>query len=91
MTIQAGARYSLSLSVRASALGEIRVRIASADGASYVTRLVGLTTAWTSVVLDFTSPIDDDEAAIEIDAGGSPIALWLDAVSVIRLTEPDRP
>jgi hypothetical protein len=88
LTLDAGARYQVSISVRAASAREIRLRIASPDGASYLTRTVPVTTAWTIATFTFISPVTDPEASIEIDLGRSAVTTWIDSVSFMSGAPP---
>jgi hypothetical protein len=69
------------LSARATADREIRVRIASTAGASYLTRLATVGTTWTPLVFTFIVPVSDPNAVLEIDLGRSTVTTVIDTVS----------
>lgn len=86
--MDAGAQYTVSIAVRAAATRDIRVRIATADGASYLTRLATATTTWTTQSFTFIAPVSDDDAVLQIDFGRSGSSAWLDAISFAPLGVP---
>lgn len=87
LTVDAGARYSVSIAVRAASPREIRIRIASPEGASYQTRTIPVTTAWAPYSFEFVAPVSDSNAAVEIDLGRSNVTIWLDSVSFVAVTD----
>ncbi|MGZ9275837.1 MAG: carbohydrate binding domain-containing protein [Candidatus Limnocylindrales bacterium] len=88
LRMDAGAQYTISIAVRAAATRDIRVRIAAADGASYLTRLATATTTWTTQSFTFIAPVSDDAAALQIDFGRSGASVWLDTISFAPLGAP---
>jgi hypothetical protein len=86
--MEAGAQYTVSIAVRAAAARDIRVRIAAADGASYLTRLATATSTWTTQSFTFIAPVSDADAVLQIDFGRSGASAWLDAVSFAPLGAP---
>ncbi|HEX2469769.1 MAG TPA: carbohydrate binding domain-containing protein [Candidatus Limnocylindrales bacterium] len=81
LQIEAGRHYSLSLWVRAETPRDLRVRIGSSVGASYLARSAPVTTAWTQVVFPFIASVTDPNAALEIELGRSDVTTWVDTVS----------
>lgn len=79
--LEGGRQYTLSLWARAETAREIRVSVSSAAGASYLTRTVPVTTAWTAVAFPFTAPLTDANATLEIALGRSDVSVWIDTVS----------
>jgi hypothetical protein len=75
-------RYICRVALRAAADREVRVRVASASGATYGTRLVTVGPAWTVVEFEFGSFVRDPAAVIDIDLGRSAITTWVDAVQI---------
>jgi hypothetical protein len=88
LALQAGSRYSMTLSLRSEAPREIRLRITSLAGASYLTRLATVGPTWSTVTFDFVAPSTDPDAAIEIELGRSDVTTWLDSVSFAPFTTP---
>jgi hypothetical protein len=86
--LEAGRLYTLSLWVRAEVVRDIRIRIGSTAGASYLARTAPATTAWVQVVLPFTAPVTDANASLEIDLGRSDETTWIDTVSFRPATGP---
>ncbi|MGP1675254.1 MAG: carbohydrate binding domain-containing protein, partial [Candidatus Limnocylindrales bacterium] len=81
LRMDAGAQYTVKIAVRAAAPRDIRVRIAGADGASYLTRLATATTTWTTQVFTFIAPVSDEAAVLQVDFGRSAATVWLDTIS----------
>jgi hypothetical protein len=81
LDIEAGGLYTLTLSTRAATDRDLRIRIASVDGASYLTRLVSAGSAWAASTFTFTAPVTDPNAVLEIELGRSNVTTWIDAVS----------
>jgi hypothetical protein len=76
-------RYVCRVALRAAADREVRVRVASASGATYGTRLLTVGPTWTLVEFEFGSFVEDPSAVFEIDLGRSATTTWVDAVQVI--------
>ena len=91
LDLQAGARYALSVAVRSQSVRELRLRITSPAGASYLTRIATAGPAWSTVTFDFVAPVTDPDAAIEIELGRSTVTTWLDAVSFAPFAVPPSP
>ena len=87
LTVDAGARYTVSIAVRAASDREIRLRIASPDGASYLTRPISVSTSWTVLSFEFVAPVSDANASVEIDLGRSDVTTWIDSVSFVPVTD----
>jgi hypothetical protein len=81
LALMAGGRYVLRVSVRSAQDREIGIRIASRDGATYLTRVVGSASSWTTVSYLFSAPVSDEDAVVEITVGRSAVTTWVDAVS----------
>jgi hypothetical protein len=81
LQLVAGGRYTVSLSARSALDREIRIRIASTGGASYLARLAPVGAAWSQQVYTFFAPVSDANAVLEIDLGRSTATTWIDAVS----------
>ncbi len=88
LALQAGSRYAMTLSLRSEAPREIRLRITSLAGASYLTRLATVGPTWATVTFDFVAPSTDPDAAIEIELGRSDVTTWLDSVSFAPFAAP---
>jgi hypothetical protein len=80
--VAASHRYVCRVALRAAADREVRVRVASAAGATYGTRLVTVGPVWTIVEFEFGSFVQDPAAVINIDLGRSAITTWVDAVQI---------
>ena len=74
----AGSHYIGSIAVRTESTREVRLRIASASGDSYATRLYTVGPAWQTLTVDFTVFATDPNAYLEIDLGRSTVTTWLD-------------
>jgi hypothetical protein len=81
LDLEAGGLYTLTLSTRAVSDRDLRIRVASVDGASYLTRLVTVGAAWAPSTFTFTAPVTDPNAVLEIELGRSDVTTWVDAVS----------
>jgi len=81
LALEAGRLYTLTISARAAAAREIRIRVASTTGASYVNRIAEVGTAWTSIQIVFTAGVGDPNAVLELDLGRDDAATLFDAVS----------
>jgi hypothetical protein len=85
ISIQAGGRYLATIAVRAASTREVRVRIASASGDTYGTRLFVIGSDWQTVTLDFTPFTTDPNAYLQVDLGRSAATVWLDDASFGQL------
>ena len=81
LKLEAGRLYMLSVAARASSQRDIRVRVASTTGASYVNRIAQVGTAWSTVAITFTAGVGDPNAVLELDLGRGDAATVFDAVS----------
>ena len=81
LTLEAGRLYTLTLSARASAAREVRIRVASTTGASYVNRIAQVGTAWSTIQIVFTAGVGDPNAVLELDLGREQAATLFDAIS----------
>lgn len=88
LRLEAGRLYTLSVWVRAEFARDIRIRIGSTAGASYLARTAPATSVWTQVVFPFTASVTDANAALEIDLGRSDVTIWIDTVSFRPATGP---
>jgi hypothetical protein len=82
--IQAGSRYIASVSVRAASTREVRIRIASATGDTYGTRVLLVGPEWQVLSVDVTVFTTDSNAYIEFDLGRFSATTWLDDASFIQ-------
>jgi hypothetical protein len=71
----------LTLSARASVAREVRIRVASTTGASYLNRIAQVGTAWSPIQIVFTAGVGDANAVLELDLGREQAATLFDAVS----------
>jgi hypothetical protein len=84
LSLEAGGLYTLTLSTRAVTDRDLRIRITSIDGASYLTRLVTVGAAWAPSTFTFTAPVTDPSAVLEIELGRSDVTTWIDIGSIAR-------
>ena len=82
LELEAGRLYTLSVAVRAASAREIRIRVASTTGASYLNRIAQVGTAWSTVSITFTAGVGDPNAVLELDLGRADAATVFDAVSL---------
>lgn len=80
-------RYVCRVALRAAADREVRIRVASASGATYGTRLLTVGPTWTLVEFEFGSFVEDPSAVFEIDLGRSATTTWVDAVQITDVPE----
>ncbi len=78
MALAAGRRYLVGISARAATPREVRVRLASATGETYGTRLFTVGPDWTRLEFQFTAIVGDPAATFEIDLGRSTATAWFD-------------
>ena len=83
-----GHRYVCRAALRADASREVRLRVASASGATYGTRLVTIGTSWTIIEFEFGAFVENPAAVLEIDLGRSAPTTWIDAVQITDLSVP---
>jgi hypothetical protein len=81
LSIVAGSRYVAAISARADTPREVRLRIASAAGDTYATRLFTVGPAWQVLTIDSTVFATDPDAYLEIDLGRFAATTWLDDAS----------
>ena len=85
LSIEAGSHYVATISVRAESVREVRLRIASAAGDSYVTRLFMVGPDWQVLTVDSTVFATDANAYLEVDLGRFGATTWLDDASFGRV------
>ncbi|MEX1171226.1 MAG: carbohydrate binding domain-containing protein [Chloroflexota bacterium] len=91
LRIQAGARFTFAIALRSEAARDVRIRIASHTGETYVARVAAASQTWSVTQFTFAAPISDDDAVLEIDVGRSDVTIWLDDVhlgAAALLTQP---
>lgn len=88
VTLDAGARYSVRITVRASAARDIRLRVIGPNEETFTVRLATVGPTALVATLVFTALLDEPSAAFQIDLGGATGTVWLDDASFIRTT-PD--
>jgi hypothetical protein len=82
LEIGAGRRYQVSLDVRSTAARDIRVQIESANGNTYATHIVPVTTGWSRQTFEFTALASDSTTTLRLELGGSSAPVYLDAIGV---------
>jgi hypothetical protein len=85
ISLTAGVLYRLSVLVRSTAPREIRVQVESASGNTYTTHVLASQTIWQRT-FDFTAIASDSSARLRFEIGGSNASVWLDAISVTRIS-----
>jgi hypothetical protein len=80
LELEGGRLYTLNVSFRASSAREVRIRIASPSGASWVNRLEQATTTWRTVSYPFLAGIGGS-AELQLDMGRADATTWFDSVS----------
>lgn len=80
-------RYVCRVALRAAADREVRIRVASASGETYGTRVVTIGPAWQVVEFEFGSFVEDPSAIVAVDLGRSAVTTWVDAVQITDLSE----
>jgi hypothetical protein len=81
MRIEVGRHYLLTMWMRSETTREIRVRITSTAGNSYVARTATVGPAWAPITFQIIAPGTDQNAVLAIDLGRSDVTTWLDSVS----------
>jgi Carbohydrate binding domain len=82
LTLSNGVTYTVSLAVRATAAREIRVRLSTPLGEVIASRVLPVTTIWSTVAFQVTPIGDFEDVTIHIEVGASSQRIWLDAVSL---------
>ena len=85
LSIAAGSHYLATISVRSATTREVRLRIASAAGGTYATRLFTVGPEWQVLSVDSTVFATDLNAYIEIDLGRFAATTWLDDASFAQV------
>ncbi len=85
MPVVAGSDYQASVWVRAAGPREVRLRIASAAGDTYATRLCDVGPVWSQCLLQATVFADDPAAYFELDLGRFTDTTWVDDATFDRL------
>ena len=81
LSLEPGQQYALTVSMRSTAIRDIRVRIASSASAQYFGRIVSATPQWSSQTFVFTAGVGDSDAVLELDLGRAEATTWFDGVS----------
>ncbi len=81
LRIEVGRHYLLTLWMRSETAREIRVRITSTAGNSYVARTATVGPAWAPITFPIIASGTDQNAVLAIDLGRSDVTTWLDSVS----------
>jgi hypothetical protein len=85
LLIEAGSHYAVTLAARAATPREVRIRIASANGDTYGTRLFTIGSTWQTLTLDATVLASDANAYLEIDLGRFAVTTWIDDATFTRV------
>lgn len=87
LTIEAGAYYQVTVSAKATAIRDIRIRIIGSEGQllGNGSNVVQVGTTWAPYTFPMTSFAPDSNASIAIDVGGNGGSVWIDDVSVARI------
>ena len=85
LSIQGGSHYSVSIAVRSETVREVRIRIASAAGETYATRVFTVGPSWQVLTMDNTVLATDVNAYLEIDLGRFAATTWLDDASFAQV------
>ena len=87
LAIEAGAYYQVTVSAKATAIRDIRIRIIGSEGQllGNGSDVVQVGTAWATSTFAMTSFAPASNASIAIDVGGNGGSVWLDDVSVARI------
>ena len=85
LAIEAGSHYLATISVRADTTREVVLRIASADGVTYATRLFSVGPEWQVLTVDNIVFATDSNAYLEVDLGRFSATTWLDDASFTRV------
>jgi len=81
LSLEPGQQYALTVSMRSTAIRDVRVRIASSASAQYFGRIVSATPQWSSQTFVFTAGVGDPNAVLELDLGRAEATTWFDGVS----------
>ncbi len=81
-----GNRYLCRISLRAETAGQVRVRVVSASGATYGTRVWAVGPEWTIFTFEFGTFVADPDAILEIDLGRSAATTWVDAAQIMDVS-----
>ncbi|HET9085323.1 MAG TPA: carbohydrate binding domain-containing protein [Candidatus Limnocylindrales bacterium] len=81
LSLEAGQQYALTVSMRSTAVRDVRVRVASSGGAQYFGRVVSVTPQWSTQTFVFTASVGDPAAVLELDVGRAEATTWFDGVS----------
>ncbi len=85
LVIETGGHYVVTISARAATSREVRIRLASADGVTYATRLYTIGPEWQVLTIDSTVLASDQNAYLEVDLGRYDSTTWLDDASFSRI------
>jgi hypothetical protein len=85
LSIVAGSRYVGTIAVRAETAREVRLRLASAAGDTYATRLFTVGPGWQVLTVDSTVFATDPNAYLEVDLGRFAVTTWLDDASFAQV------
>ena len=82
LTLESGGSYQVSLAVRSTAAREIRIRLSTTLGEVIASRVLPVTSTWTTLTFPVTPIGRFEDVTLEIEAGGSDQGVWLDDVSL---------
>jgi carbohydrate binding protein with CBM4/9 domain len=82
LTLSSGVTYTVSMAVRSTAARDIRVRLSTPTGQVIASRVLPVTSTWTTVSFEVTPIGGYQDVTMHIEAGASSQRIWLDALSL---------
>ncbi len=80
LVLEAGRLYALDVAIRAESAREVRIRIASPTGASWINRVEQATTTWRTMSYVFRAGVGGS-GELQLDVGREAATTWFDSVS----------
>lgn len=82
LTLESGRTYVVSLAVRSTAAREIRIRLTTGLGEVIASRVLSVTSSWTTVSFPVTPIGQFRDVRLQVEVGASSQQIWLDEVSL---------
>jgi hypothetical protein len=82
LTLESGTTYVVSLAVRSTAARDIRIRLSTELGEVIASRVLPVTTTWTTVSFQVTPIGSFQDVTLLIEIGASSQRIWLDDIGL---------
>ena len=83
--LERGRRYAVTAKVRADAVREVRLRIATVEGQTTTARAFTVGPTWSTATFELTELASGSTSVFAVDVGRSDASVWLDDITITRV------